>query len=391
MPLVNLHVTYVMFLIFAGTAVLSTVALFTRQSLLVAYIVLGIAFGPFGLKLVANPTIIQQAGNVGIIFLLFLLGLNLQPQNLLHSLRKMSVITVSSSLLFFAIGFGITYLFHYTLVESLIIGIAAMFSSTIIGIKLLPTTMLHHQHTGELMISVLLLQDIIAIIVIFSLEVLAQSSLEVNHLWITIAGFPVLFVTAYLFEKFILSKLIARFDKIHEYIFIVSIGWCLCMAELSSFMGLSEEIGAFIAGVALASNPIAFYIAESLKPLRDFFLVLFFFSVGAMLDFNNFNAIAIPAFIVAGLILTAKPLFFRWLLVKSGEVDKVSREVGVRLGQMSEFSLLVINMALTAKLISLQASNMAQAAVIITFIVSCYWTVMNYPTPLAASDKLRRD
>jgi predicted Kef-type K+ transport protein len=110
-----------------------------------------------------------------------------------------------------------------------------------------------------------------------------------------------------------------------------------------------------------------------------------------MLDFNNFNAIAIPAFIVAGLILTAKPLFFRWLLVKSGEVDKVSREVGVRLGQMSEFSLLVINMALTAKLISLQASNMAQAAVIITFIVSCYWTVMNYPTPLAASDKLRRD
>jgi len=163
------------------------------------------------------------------------------------------------------------------------------------------------------------------------------------------------------------------------------------MAELSRFMGLSEEIGAFIGGVALASNPIAFYIAESLKPLRDFFLVLFFFAIGATFDWHNFNEIALPAFILAGAMLTLKPLVFRWLLTSSGEVKKISHEVGVRLGQLSEFSLLLIYMALAAKLISQTASNMAQAAVIITFIVSCYWTVMHYPTPLAASDKLRRD
>lgn len=387
----DLQITHVIFLIFAGTAVLSTFALFTRQSLLVAYIVLGALFGPFGLKLVNNPVIIQQAGDVGIIFLLFLLGLNLQPQNLLHSLRKMSTITIASSLIFFIIGFFIAELFHYTPHEAVILGIAAMFSSTIIGIKLLPTTMLHHQHTGELMISVLLLQDIIAIVTIFLLELIIKKTTTTDHLWYTIAGFPILFLTAYFFERYVLSKLIARFDKIHEYIFIVSIGWCLCMAELSRFMGLSEEIGAFIGGVALASNPIAFYIAESLKPLRDFFLVLFFFAVGATFNFQNFNAVAIPAFMLAGLMLTIKPLIFRWLLLNSGEVKSVSHEVGVRLGQMSEFSLLVIYMALTGKIISLQASNMAQAAVIITFMISCYWTVMYYPTPLAATDKLRRD
>ena len=387
----DFNITYVMFLIFAGTAVLSTLAVFTRQSLLVAYIVLGALFGPFGLKLVNNPAIVQQAGDIGIIFLLFLLGLNLQPQNLLHSLRKMSTITLASSILFFLIGFFISRLFDYSLEESIIMGIAAMFSSTIIGIKLLPTTILHHQHTGELMISVLLLQDIIAIIVIFALEVIAQKSTSANHLWVTIAGFPVLFVTAYLFERFILSKLLSRFDTIHEYIFILSIGWCLCMAQLSQAMGLSAEIGAFIGGVALASNPIAFYIAESLKPLRDFFLVLFFFSVGATFNFENFNEIAMPALIIAGFMLTIKPLTFRWLLKQSGETNKVSREVGVRLGQMSEFSLLVIYMALSTKIISTQAYNMAQAAVIITFIVSCYWTVMSYHTPLAATDKLRRD
>lgn len=387
----EVNISYVMFLIFGGTAILSTVALYTRQSLLVAYIVLGAAFGPYGIGLIKSPETLSKAGDIGIIFLLFLLGLNLQPQNLLHSLRKMSFITATSSLVFFALGYVVAALFQFTAVECVIIGIASMFSSTIVGIKLLPTTILHHQHTGELMISVLLLQDIIAIFAIFIIEVLAQSSVHTGHLWVMIAGFPIIFLVAYVVEKFILSRLLAKFDKIHEYIFITSIGWCLCMAELSHGLGLSEDIGAFIAGVALASNPIAFYIAESLKPLRDFFLVLFFFAIGATFDFHNLDAFILPAFVTAGVMLTIKPLVFRYLLVSSGEVKKVSHEIGVRLGQMSEFSLLVIYMALAAKLISLQASNMAQAAVIITFMVSCYWVVMYYPTPLAASDTLRRD
>lgn len=387
----EMNISYVMFLIFTGTAILSTVALYTRQSLLVAYIVLGAAFGPYGIGLIKSPDTLSKAGDIGIIFLLFLLGLNLQPQNLLHSLRKMSLITAASSLVFFAIGYLIAAVFHYSAVECIIIGIASMFSSTIIGIKLLPTTILHHQHTGELMISVLLLQDIMAIFAIFIIEVLAQSSLNTNHLWVMIAGFPIIFLVAYFVEKYLLSRLLAKFDQIHEYIFITSIGWCLCMAELSHRLGLSQDIGAFIAGVALASNPIAFYIAESLKPLRDFFLVLFFFAIGATLDLGNFYSYAFPAFITAGFMLTIKPVVFNYLLIKTGEVKKVSHEVAVRLGQMSEFSLLVIYMALDAKLISLEASNMAQAAVIITFIVSCYWVVMYYPTPLAASDKLRRD
>jgi Kef-type K+ transport system membrane component KefB len=387
----NINIAYVMFLIFTGTAILSTIALFTRQSLLVAYIVLGALFGPYGLALIKSPETLSKAGDVGIIFLLFLLGLNLQPQNLLHSLRKMSVITLTSSLIFFMLGYFVAAIFQYNMVECIILGIASMFSSTIIGIKLLPTTILHHQHPGELMISILLLQDIIAILAIFIVEVLAQSSINTDHIWIMIAGLPSLFITAYTIERFCISKLLARFDKIHEYIFILSIGWCLCMAEFSRSMGLSEEIGAFIAGVALASNPIAFYIAESLKPLRDFFLVLFFFAVGATFDLQNFNSIAVPAFITAGIMLTVKPLVFRWLLTSTGEVKIVSHEIGVRLGQMSEFSLLLIYMALAAKLISIQASNMAQAAVIITFIVSCYWVVLYYPTPLAATDNLRRD
>lgn len=382
-------ITFVIFLIFAGTAVLSTLALFTRQSLLVAYIALGALFGPWGLKLVNNSDIVRQAGDVGIIFLLFLLGLHLQPQNLFHSLRKMSLITLSSSISFFLIAFVTCYLFHYSYQECVLIGVAAMFSSTIIGIKLLPTTILHHQHTGELVISILLLQDLIAIAALLGLQIISEKSSF--HLGLIISAFPILVAVAYVFQRYILSKLLERFDKIHEYIFILSIGWCLCMAELSQQLGLSDEIGAFIAGIAIASNPISFYIAESLKPLRDFFLVIFFFTVGAGFNFDFLPTVIIPALTLAGLMLTLKPVIFNWLLYRSGEVKGISWEIGVRLGQMSEFSLLMIYLALETKLLTPITAYMVEAAVIITFIVSCYWTVMRYPTPLAASEKLRRD
>lgn len=384
-------ITYVMFLIFAGTAVLSTMALFTRQSLLVAYIALGAVLGPWGLKLVNNTDIIEQAGDIGIIFLLFLLGLDLQPQNLFHSLRKMSLITLSSSIIFFLIGFVTSYLFGYTNNECLIVGVIAMFSSTIIGIKLLPTTILHHQHTGELVISILLLQDIIAIAVLLGFEIIANRTGSLHQIGLIISSFPILIAVAYVFQQYILSWLMARYDQIHEYIFILSIGWCLCMAELSHYLGLSEEIGAFIAGVALASNPISGYIVESLKPLRDFFLIIFFFSIGATFSFAYFGDVIVPACTLAILILILKPFVFSWLLHRSGEVKDISWEIGVRLGQMSEFSLLVIYLALDTHVLQPATTYMAEAAIIITFIVSCYWIVMRYPTPLAATAQLRRD
>lgn len=385
-------IAHVIFLIFVGTAILSTAALFTRQSLLVAYIVLGAALGPWGLKLVSNSDVIKQAGDVGIIFLLFLLGLHLQPQNLFHSLRKMSFITFASSLIFFSMGFITCYAFGYSILESMVIGIAIMFSSTIIGLKLLPTTILHHQHTGELVISILLLQDIIAIAAILIMQIVGGSNTTtMSTIIITILAFPVQLIFAYLVQTYVLSWLLAKFDKIHEYIFILSIGWCLLMTEFSHYFGLSEEIGAFIAGVSLASNPISFYIAESLKPLRDFFLVLFFFSIGASFNFGYFNEVIASACILASFALLLKPIIFSWLLQRSGEIKTVSWEIGVRLGQMSEFSLLIIYMAQQTDLLNPMDAYMAQAAVILTFIVSCYWTVMKYPTPMAATDQLRRD
>jgi Kef-type K+ transport system membrane component KefB len=387
----NQSIVHLIFLIFTGTAILSTIALFTRQSLLVAYMLLGALLGPWGLKLVQDSVAIKEAGDVGILFLLFLLGLHLQPQNLLHSIRKMSLITLISSLIFLVTGFTVGHYTGFSYIESIIIGVSIMFSSTIIGLKLLPTTVLHHQHTGELMISVLLLQDILAIAALLVLQAIADRAFSFDDIGYILSAFPILLLVAYIFQRYLLSKLLNRFDKVHEYIFILSIGWCLCMAELSNFMHLSEEIGAFIAGVTLASNPISLYVAESLKPLRDFFLVIFFFSIGAGFNFGYLPVIILPAAILATFILIGKPLVFGWLLRKSGEAAPISREIGVRLGQISEFSLLVIYLALDAKLITPATSYMVQAATILTFVGSCYWVTLRYPTPLAASERLRRD
>jgi len=383
---------YTVFLIFAGAAVFSTVVLFTRQSLLVAYILLGAALGPWGLGLVSDLSAVRQVGDVGIVFLLFLLGLHLQPQNLVHMLKEVTWIAMFSSIAFALVAYAIGRWFGLSNTESWVLGAAMMFSSTIIGLKLLPTTILHHQHTGEVMISVLLMQDLIAIVVLILINGAHEGGgLSWNDFIMVGVALPSLILFAFAIEKYVLVRLLARFDRTQEYVFLLSIGWCLGLSVLAKKLGLSEDIGAFVAGVALAASPISLFIAESLKPLRDFFLVMFFFSVGATFNFGSAAQVVIPACILAFLVLFLKPLCFRFLFVKAGEKPAVAKEVGLRLGQASEFSLLVASIGFSAKLISDAASNLIQATTILTFIVSSYWVVLKYPTPMSLSDKMRKD
>ena len=143
-------IIFSLFMIFTGAAVFATLALYARQALPIAYIVLGIFIGPYGLKLIDNAAVIEEMAQIGIMFLLFLLGLDLSPQRLLQMLRKATLITLGTSLVFALLGGWVAWLFGYTLGESLLVGAAMTFSSTIIGLKLLPTRTLHHQHTGEI-------------------------------------------------------------------------------------------------------------------------------------------------------------------------------------------------------------------------------------------------
>ena len=380
-----------LFLIFTGAAVLATLALFARQALPVAYIALGVLVGPYGVGMLVDPEVIRQMSEIGIIFLLFLLGLDLTPQELLHMLRKATLITAGSSLIFALAGFAVAYGFGFSATESLLVGAAMMFSSTIIGLKLLPTTALHHQHMGEIIIAVLLLQDLLAIAILLVIGGFGGEGFSWQSLGLLLISLPLLAVFAFGFERFVLIKLIRKFNKIREYIFLMAIGWCLGVAEFAALLGLSHEIGAFIAGVSLATSPIALYIAESLRPLRDFFLVLFFVSLGAGFDWAVVNDVLLPAVLLAGLMMLGKPWVFRWLLVWAKEPPKLGLEVGIRLGQVSEFSLLIAVLAWESGLLSESGSFLIQTTTLLTFIASTYYIVLNYPTPVAVSDRLRRD
>lgn len=384
-------IVFALFLIFVGAAVFSTLALYTRQSLLVAYMLLGVVLGPWGLKWVANVHFVEKTGDIGIIFLLFLLGLHLHPQNLLHLFKKTTWIAIVSTLIFGAVGFGVSYYFGFNVTDSFIIGAAMTFSSTIIGLKLLPTTILHHQHTGEIMISILLMQDLIAIVVLLLIHGVSTGNVGVFEWVKLIVALPLLLLVSFVLMRYVLVKLFMRFDRVREYMFLLAIAWCLGMSVLAMVLGLSYEVGAFIGGVTIASSPIALYIAESLKPVRDFFLVMFFFSVGAGFNLNYLNVVIVPALILAVILMLIKPAVFHFLLRQVGEPKQVATEVGVRLGQVSEFSLLVAYLAATSSLINANTSYLIQATTIITFIVSSYLVVLCYPTPLAISDKLRRD
>ena len=379
------------FFIFSGGAIIASLALFGRQPLLVAYIVLGAILGPFGLELVSDVALISEIGSIGIIFLLFLLGLDMQPQALWRVLREVTHITLISSALFAVTGYIVADLFGYSTTESLVIGTGMMFSSTIIGIKLLPTTALHHKHSGELMVGMLLMQDFLAIFVlllIISGDITSQNLIPLGK---TLLALPALVVTSFLAVKFALLPLLSRFDRIGEYVFLLATGWCLGIAEVAHYLGLSREIGAFLAGIALATSPIAQFIALNLKPLRDFFLILFFFSLGAGFDLSLLPAIILPALILAGLMLAIKPLIYHRLLRSHSETESLAWDIGFRLGQNSEFSLMIAYLAFSTGIIGTHSSHLIQAVAIITFLVSSYIVVFNFPNPIAPNDKLRRD
>lgn len=384
-------IEFSIFLIFTGAALLATLALFARQAIIVAYILLGMLLGPWGLAAVGDPKLVQEISNIGIIFLLYLLGLDLLPQQLLLMLGEALSTTLVSSILFWLVGFAIGWMCDLPIPDALVMGTALMFSSTIIGVKLMPTTALHHRHTGQMVISVLLLQDLLAIVVLLLLQGWGKGGNPVFDILRQLGFLPVLIGIAWLLERYVLVKLIARFDHIHEYIFLLAIAWCLGIAELASMLGLSHEIGAFVAGITLASSPIALFITEKLKPLRDFFLVIFFFSLGATFNVDVLGGILLPSLLLALTALVLKPVVFRWLFIRAGERRHVPLEVGIRLGQISEFSLLIALLAVESHVIRETTSYLIQLATLLTFIISSYIIVLRYPTPIAASDRLRRD
>ncbi len=374
-----------MFVVFAGAALLSTFALFSRQSLIISYILLGVSLGPWGFDVIPETHFIEEIGDVGVIFLLFLLGMHLDPLGMMEKISKSAWVALLSSLAFMSLGYGVAMLFDLPFTDRIVLGLSMMFSSTIISLKLLPSGLVYNNPVSEYMISILLIQDLLAMFALLIIPMIGGDGLSIIAFAKPFIALPMVIVISFAVENFILSKLFNVFEKNREYLFLLAIAWCLSVSELCYFMGLSHEIGAFVAGVTLASDSrVSLYLAKALEPLRDFFLVMFFFSVGASYNFGMLESVLWPTITSVVIVLLFKPYAFRLLMVQIGEALDEGWELGSRLGQGSEFSLLLSKVALSAGVLSFEGASIIQGVAVLSFIVSSFMVVRYFATPIAS-------
>ena len=374
------------------SAFLAWLSAVLRQPLIIAYILTGVLLGPGVFGLIKEVEFIDGISRIGISLLLFLAGLVLHPKRLASLFQKTLLIILCSSLLFATVFMLFCLLWNFNLNESIFIGLSLMFSSTILVIKLMPTTTLHQKKMGFLSIAVLIAQDLIAIVILMftsSKKILPFTGYLTNILLPFIGA--AFIVIAMLFEQFILRWMMKKIDRFHELLYLLALGWCFGLAVAADKIGLSYEMGAFIAGITIARNPAALFFSEGLKIFRDFFLVLFFFTLGAQLDLSAMGLILIPAIIICLLIIIVKSGVFTLLFRIMGESFPFSLQIGVRLSQGSEFSL-ILAVALSANAhISQTAALLIQTAAIFSIIISSYITVFFFPTPLGVKEALKQD
>ncbi|AOS83832.1 sodium:proton exchanger [Chlorobaculum limnaeum] len=376
-------------IIIMASALLAWLSLLLRQPIIIAYILAGILLGPWGLRLVSNIDFIDEVSKIGISLLLFIAGLSLHPGKIVETFGRSFTMTVATSLIFALISGGILLAIGLTPTEAAIGGCAMMFSSTILVVKLMPTTTLHQQHMGAIGIAVLIIQDLMAILLIAFIK--GKADLSIASGSIGILKGVLLVVATLLVQRALLSRIIRQVERYRELLSLLVLGWCFGIALTAEVIGLSHETGAFIAGVSLADHLIARVIAEELKMFRDFFLVLFFFALGAQLDFSLMKNIALPALLLSALLLIIKPLVFRWALRWTGETPKFSKELSVRLGQNSEFAFVIAVIAAEQGLLSNTASQLLHLVTILTMAVSSYILVSYYPSPLGSKPSLKID
>ena len=329
-------------------AVLVVIFRLLKQPLILAYILTGILVGPVALFHIHGSEVLQTMGELGITLLLFILGLELRFSEL-RSIGKVALIVGFLQMIgTFLVGFCFALLLRYGLVVSIYVGLAVMFSSTIIAVKLLGDKKDLSSLYGKISVGILLAQDFVAI---FTLIVLAgfQHTSQVNTLTLSSLGFVfvkafLLFGLVYYCSRSIFPKIIDAVSRSSEALFLVSLGIAFGMAALvsSPYIGFSIEIGGFLAGLALANSHANFQIVARVRALRDFFIVLFFVFLGTQMVFQHVAQIVWPALVLLCVVMLYKPLIIMVSMGFMGYRRRTSFLTGITLTQVSEFSLIVV-------------------------------------------------
>ena len=314
-----------------------------KQPLIVGYIFTGVLVGPYGLNLIQSGEIIELFSKIGITILLFIVGLNLSPK-VIKEVGRVSLFTGIGQVLFTSlIGFGIALLLGIDRIAALYVAIALTFSSTIIILKLLSDKGDLNKLYGKIAIGFLLVQDIIATLILLIASSFSGGGSETLLMTagMTILRGGLLIISMIAVSQYVLPKISKFVASSQEMLFIFSLSWGLGVASLFNVFGFSVEIGALVAGVSLSMTPYAIEASTRLRPLRDFFILLFFILLGSQMVLANIGLIIIPAVILSAFVLVGNPIIVVVLMNISGYSRRTSYHAGLTVAQISEFSLIL--------------------------------------------------
>lgn len=362
-----------------------------RQPLIVGYILAGIIAGPYVLNLIHSTESIELFSKIGITVLLFIVGLSLSPK-VIKDVGKVSLVTGLGQVIFTSvIGFAIALLLGIDRIAALYISIALTFSSTIIILKLLSDKGDVHKLYGKISIGFLLVQDIVATIILLLVSSLAGST-EVNigqallFLFVKAigVGIVIFIISTYIVPK--ISKFVASSA---ELLFLFSLTWGLGFAALFYLLGLSIEIGALVAGVMLSVTPFSYEIGSRLKPLRDFFIVLFFVLLGSQMVISNVENLIIPAVVLSAFVLIGNPIIVVVLMNLMGYKRKTGFLAGLTVAQISEFSLILAALGFSVGHLNQEMLSLITLVGLITIAGSTYFILYSDKLYALTQDGLR--
>jgi Kef-type K+ transport system membrane component KefB len=331
-----------------AATLLGLVAHWTRQPIILGYLVAGALIGPkLGFQLVHEQESIEVISEMGLILLLFIIGLEMNVKALLASGRQLLVAGFGQFPLCALLGVGLFAALGYGLKggqsDGLYLALMCGLSSTAVVVKLLYDKGELDTLPGRMTLGILVIQDIFAIFILAFQPNFANPS--VGPVLKAVLGTVVLLAAGFLLSKYVLRWVFASIAKAPEMVVAVSIGWCAAVAGAAGWMGLSKEMGALVAGLSIAAFPYSIHVTAKTLPLRDFFLTLFFVSLGMQITAPQWSMVGQIALIV-GFVIASRFLTIYPLLAVSGAGRRTAFITSLNLAQISEFSLVIASIGL---------------------------------------------
>lgn len=368
----NLFVQFA--IILSISSVLGVIALKLKIPLIISYLLTGVVISSFAVFSSGDSLVLNILPEIGVAFVLFLIGMELDLKEIkslgfpivISALGQILISTFLGYLVANALGFGPK--------ESIFVGLGLAFSSTVVVVKMLIERKDLGSLYGKLAIGILLVEDMVAILALMFITVGSSAlNLGVQSSWpiisLVLKGLG-LFVLTFVLSKYVLRRIFDVVAKSTELLFFTSITWCFVFTTLADLAGFSVEIGAFLAGVALASSPYHIQIQGKIKPLRDFFLTLFFVYLGSKINFSYLSSGIWAIIIFSIFAVVAKPLIYVLILNLFGFKKHTQYQTAISLSQISEFSLIVLVLGANYGVVSPKAISIMATVGVITIIIS---------------------